>query len=314
METRIHEIKVNEIEENDMVIDIETTGFSPDYCTISSISYLFYSGNKFIIKQLFSEDGRDLALLNTFLQDLNPNHRIISFNGERFDIPFINKRLKSNNIDKTVENKSLDLYAYLKENKDFSPYPAIGQKKLEILYGIERKSDLDGKKAVQMYKSYLISKKQEIKEDLLYYNYLDVYYLSKLISIYYEVQDRKKITIQKKEFFIEKLLIKKDILSIDLSTQAKSPYPIDIINSSFRLLWEEQPRLELDLVHGLISPQLTGSAFASPRDLKLIDKSPYGLNQNLILIKDETFNTINIKNVCKAILEHSLEDYMEDIC
>ena len=50
MEIRKHEVEVNDLEKTDLVFDIETTGFSPDYCTISSISYMFYEENKFIIK------------------------------------------------------------------------------------------------------------------------------------------------------------------------------------------------------------------------------------------------------------------------
>lgn len=314
METKIHEVKTNQIKNTDMVIDIETTGFSPDYCIISSISYLFYSNDKFIIKQLFSEDGNDLDLLKEFISDISLKHRLITFNGDIFDLPFINKRLATNKINKSIANDSLDLYAYLKKNKYFSNYPAIGQKKLELLYGIERESDLDGKKAVQMYKLYLKTKDDKIKDDLLYYNYLDVYYLADLISIYYEVEKNKKISIYNKDFFIENLLIQKDILSIDLSTDVKMPYPIDLVNQNFSLNWKEKPKIELDLVHGLISPNQKGSAFISPSNLGLVDKSPYQLNQELILIKDKSFNTVNIKNISKAILEYSLKNYMEDIC
>lgn len=314
MEIRKHEVEVNNIKKTDFVFDIETTGFSPDYCTISSISYLFYEENRFIIKQIFSENGDDKKILETFLKDLNSNYRLISFNGDRFDLPFISKRLILNNINKDITNESLDLYAYLKNNKQFSIYPAIGQKKLEVLYGIERQSDLDGKKAVQLYKEYLKTKNTSIKNDLLYYNYLDVYYLSKLFSIYYDVEEKKKILVYDKEFFIENINLKKDILSLNMKTELIVPYPIEIVNKNSRFIWNEKAKIDLDLIHGLISPNLMGSVFQCPSHIQLKDMSDYPLSENLILVKDDSYNTENIKNIAKAILEDSLKKYKEDIC
>lgn len=314
MEIRKHEVEINDLEKTDLVFDIETTGFSPDYCTISSISYMFYEENKFIIKQVFSENGDDKKILETFLKDLNSNYRLISFNGDRFDLPFISKRLIVNNINKDITNESLDLYAYLKNNKEFSIYPAIGQKKLEVLYGIERQSNLDGKKAVQLYKEYLKTKNKKIKDDLLYYNYLDVYYLSKLFSIYYEVEEKKKILVYDKEFFVDNILLEKDILSLTMSTELITPYPIEIINKNSRVIWNEEAKIDLDLIHGLISPNLMGSVFQCPSHIKLKDMSNYPLSEKFILIKDDSYNTENIKNIAKAILEDSLKNYKEDIC
>lgn len=311
MKKIIKEIQVENINKNDMVLDIETTGFSPDYNTISIIGYISYIGNSFYLTQIFSEWGDDKGLLEAFLEDLSPDHRLLSFNGEGFDLPFIKKRLETQGLGGDLSNDSLDLYRYLRQNKVFSPYPVLGQKKLEAYYGLERESDLDGKKAVDLYKNYLAQADPEIRSKLLYYNYLDVYLLEKLFAIYNEVQDKKKIQVHDFYFYLDHLDLKKDKLGLTLSTDIRPSIELSLVGPNYRLSWEEKLVLDLDLIHGLVSTQVHGSVFNTRGLEGLEDKSSYALGQDLILIKDHEYHLRNIKNTCRAILVKDLEKYKE---
>lgn len=302
---KIRQVDIKNIGQCDLVLDIETTGFSPEYSKISTIGYILFKQGCFSSVQLFSETGDDKEILQAFLKDLKSYHRIISFNGLGFDIPFIVNRLKKNGLDFDIANLHLDIYSYMKDHKEFSPYPPMGQKKLEQVLGIERESDLDGKKAVDMYKSYLKTRDTILLDKLLYYNYLDIYNLSKLYQVYLDIRNEQRISPSGKDFYIKKVQIKKDQVIIDLETQETYPYPIDLINSSYRLVWDEYPRIYIGVSKGLIGPSTSGIVYNSSELEGLVDLSAYKLLENLILVSDGSLMVKNIKNIAQAILSDS---------
>lgn len=305
MIVKTNKLNLDLLGKNDLVLDIETTGFSPEYSKISTIGYILYKNNGFISTQLVSNDGNDREILQAFLEDLKTCHRLISFNGLGFDIPFIVKRLEKNHIKYEINNPHLDIYAYIKAHKDFSPYPPMGQKKLEQALGIERGSDLDGKKAVDMYKLYLKTKDKLLLDDLLYYNFLDIYNLSKLYKVYLDIREEQRISPLGKDFYINRVEIKKDQVLIDLETQESYPYPIDLVESSYRLVWDEKPRIFIAVSRGLVEPSKMGIVYDSSGLKGLVDLSAYKLLKNLILVSDGSLMVGNIKNIAQAILEDS---------
>ena len=80
-----------------LFFDIETTGFSSNNCIIYLIGCMRIvnnsTGNTIIIDQFFAEKKEDEPkILKAFLALFTEETTLISFNGLRFDMPFIKTR------------------------------------------------------------------------------------------------------------------------------------------------------------------------------------------------------------------------------
>ena len=70
-------------------LDIETTGLSPAYCQITVVGVHLTNGTEGRLVQLVGDD----ATADHVLEALEGTSMIYSYNGSRFDLPFIHSRL-----------------------------------------------------------------------------------------------------------------------------------------------------------------------------------------------------------------------------
>ncbi|GAH59103.1 unnamed protein product, partial [marine sediment metagenome] len=73
-------------------LDIETTGFSRYCCDLTVIGIAFEKGRKCRVVQLIGDDLSEKNLLKS----LKGVDEIYSYNGSRFDLPFIEAKLGIN--------------------------------------------------------------------------------------------------------------------------------------------------------------------------------------------------------------------------
>ena len=108
---------------NSCFLDIETTGLDRNKRMIYLIGVLYYDlkAQTWILKQYFANEiEKEKKLLNVFIKEISSFGKIITYNGDNFDIPFINHRLKLNNINDSINgNKSFDLYTIIRKNRDY---------------------------------------------------------------------------------------------------------------------------------------------------------------------------------------------------
>ncbi len=123
----IQEKKINDTfnqplfkKENWLLFDIETTGFDRKRTQVVLIGMIYRKKGEIILKQIFSERTADEPLLLTeFLRDLRDKEILISYNGDRFDIPYLNARYKENQIYYSIPlYKSFDIFLYFKDNRN----------------------------------------------------------------------------------------------------------------------------------------------------------------------------------------------------
>ena len=146
------------ITEKDLLFDLETTGLSRKFCHIYMIGTGYIEGNFLHTMLFFAEDiTEERAIINEFIKRTRPFERLITYNGNRFDIPFFKERLDSLMIDFDLDSfDSLDIYARLKKLKHLLLLPGMKQKDIEKFLGIERDDKYDGGKLIEVYKSYQI--------------------------------------------------------------------------------------------------------------------------------------------------------------
>ena len=145
--------------EDVMFLDIETTGLSQIYHHITVVGWIING------KYNYWLPGMDKKC---FLDAYNKSKMIVTFNGTKFDCPFLNSTF----IDIDILNKpNLDLM-YLCRSFGYKK----GQKIIEERVGFERPVMLkahDGKEAIVLWYNFLFGDASAL-EELLLYNYYDI--------------------------------------------------------------------------------------------------------------------------------------------
>jgi uncharacterized protein YprB with RNaseH-like and TPR domain len=150
-------------------LDIETTGLSRDYCEITIIGIGLERAERVVTVQLMGNSLSELKIMRV----LKGIDRIYTYNGSRFDLPFIKTKL---NIDlkQTIEHRDL-MYDCWKQNLKG------GLKAVECRLRIERKlADMNGYMAVKLWWQYYNDGDRGALDKLLLYNKEDVVNLRRL--------------------------------------------------------------------------------------------------------------------------------------
>ncbi|SHH25189.1 ribonuclease H-like domain-containing protein [Tepidibacter thalassicus] len=180
--------KLNEIiniPNNHCVFDIETTGLSPKYNKVILIGILYIKNNQTIIQQFFAHNTDEEKEILFYFKEIFKNFKNhITFNGHRFDIPFLNQRFEKNNLNFFIDkNKNIDILKIVKPYKQKLGLENCKLKTVEKLIGIERKDTISGKESIDLYKKFELNKDENLKKKILLHNYEDIYYLGKLFKI-----------------------------------------------------------------------------------------------------------------------------------
>jgi len=157
-------------------IDIETTGLSPWESEITVIGFYICSGMESRSVQLV---GRDITRTEV-LAILEGVDTIYTYNGARFDLPFIYQHLGIN-LAEMYDHCDLMFQCWRNNLKG-------GLKGVEKQLGISRESEgVDGLEAIRLWNRYLYSADLEALETLLRYNLEDVVNLKTLKEILNEM-------------------------------------------------------------------------------------------------------------------------------
>ncbi len=170
------------------VLDIETTGLSPEKSEAILIGLLTEKGGVFTLTQILADSPEEepLILLKS-LELLTPLDGLISFNGDRFDIPFLKKRCKKHLISlANFPSYSFDLYKPVRYHSDLkSMLPNLKQKTLENYMGYwqHRTDEISGSESVLLYYDYVASGDFDAYKKVLLHNRDDVINLYRLLNI-----------------------------------------------------------------------------------------------------------------------------------
>jgi uncharacterized protein len=144
-------------------LDIETTGLSSTYDEITVIGIYIIGGIQSRFVQLVGEDITSDKILEAF-QGITA---LYTYNGSRFDIPFIQRRYGVN-LNSICRHRDLMYHCWQKKLYG-------GLKAVERCVGIERRlKDVNGYEAVRLWWQYRNNYDQEALNTLLEYNKEDV--------------------------------------------------------------------------------------------------------------------------------------------
>jgi uncharacterized protein YprB with RNaseH-like and TPR domain len=170
-----------------LFIDIETTGLSPKTSDMYLIGVAVCKEEEWDVIQFFAENAyEEKEILSAFSDFLLPYKKIVHYNGDRFDIPFLKAKYEKYDMASPFEGRdSVDLYKLIKPYRNVLGLADGKQKTIESFLGIEREDEYDGGKLIPIYKEYTQFRDDERKHLLLLHNSDDVKGMMKLLPVMY---------------------------------------------------------------------------------------------------------------------------------
>lgn len=209
------------------VIDIETTGLNPDrsHFILGGLVVPDIEGKKAI--QLFSESKEEEGLLlRSYLRELKTLDVLISYNGDHFDLPFLNKRIKFNQIprEELPMFQSFDLYRVLDRYSTLRKLlPNLKQKTIETFLGLwsDRADEISGAESVELYHQFLRTGDPAIRDTILLHNKDDILQLSRLLKVFEKLNLHKImfhtgfiVSHEDRKIYIQKIILQKDSIFV----------------------------------------------------------------------------------------------------
>ena len=162
-----------------LLLDIETTGLSAARAFIYCIgcSCLSDTDQTCINIQLFFAENpeQEPQLLDALAKLLETHKTVVTFNGNTFDLPFLEKRYSTHNMDQPFSDiRSVDLYREACRLKQLIQLPDYKQKSIETFLGCLREDPYTGKELIAQYLLYIKEPSAELLHNLLLHNKEDV--------------------------------------------------------------------------------------------------------------------------------------------
>lgn len=142
---------------NIAVFDIETLGLMANKHPVI-LGGICYFDRELTCLQYFAENLEDEEkVIGDCARELQKFDAVITFNGNRFDIPFFKKRANIFDIPLNAFPYHLDLYPVIRKFSDIKHFvPNMKQKTIEKFMGhFERTDEITGKESIELYYAYL---------------------------------------------------------------------------------------------------------------------------------------------------------------
>lgn len=163
-----------------LFIDIETTGLYAKSSNLYLIGCIYWNQNvepnSWYSIQWFATNYEDeeniLSAFSTFARTFR---YLIHFNGNRFDIPYLEYKFKQYHIPFTFDNfEGIDIYHRIAPYKTILKLPNCKQKTIEDFLHTSREDIYTGGELIEIYHDYVISHDTEKEHFLLLHNEDDI--------------------------------------------------------------------------------------------------------------------------------------------
>ncbi len=208
------------IREGDCFLDIETTGFFPRNHSIITIGQIDVLKNTAKLTQYFANSPEEEEeLLKSFSEHFNRYTLPYTYNGDHFDIPFLNYKLNSYEINLNISSeRTHDIYKETLSIRSILKLKNYKRDEVEKFFKISREEGiLLAENIVPTYEEYLRSKELSLQNQILEHNQSElttlieltnrVYILKKSLQFYFPLFQSslllKKIKFRKKTATVE---------------------------------------------------------------------------------------------------------------
>lgn len=168
-----------------LLFDIETTGLNKAKTQAYLIGCAYYENDTWMIRQYLAESALDeREILDSFFQFASHYRYLVHFNGDGFDIPYLDFKQEFYGLDfDFTQFQSVDLYKYAKPLRKFLDRKSMSQKSIEEFLQIDRKDQMNGGSLIPYFYQFERTGDEKAKELLLLHNFEDVLGMLKIPEI-----------------------------------------------------------------------------------------------------------------------------------
>lgn len=193
-----------EVEKKDVLfLDIATTGIKRSECRVYMIGCICWQQDSWQLTQWFDDTGlEEKMILSSFLIFCSRYKYLITYNGNRFDIPFLRVRIEYHSLQETAAGflsmNSIDLYTFIAPYRHLLGLPDYRQPTVEAAVGFSRADAADGKVMIDIYKQFLLFPSAELIDRLARVNEADVTGLLLLLPLTeFSKLENMEVTVQR---------------------------------------------------------------------------------------------------------------------
>lgn len=313
-----HDLNINKYikDTNSCFLDIETTGLNRRTKIIYLIGVLYYDLElkSWVLKQYFANTfEKEADLLDIFIKEISSFNTIITYNGDSFDIPFINHRLKHHNINGFInKEKSFDIYRIIRKNKHYLNLENLKLKTVEESLGFYREDKYSGFECIGFYYEYVRTSALDLKENILKHNYDDLVYMLDIIQILDVIDDKKSIYLnfnsKNSKLTISDFQFSNDMLKVSIYTDIPFRKNIKYFSRDYSITSKNfiHLYLSIDIKYAYVSEDKICAYVDKNKYPNIITNklTQYKIPSNIyILMVEKEYYIENIKGLLKSILE-----------
>lgn len=163
-------------------LDIETTGLSPT-TYLFLIGLMYWEGGQFVAELVFARHyAEEPAVLRYVRDTLGRFAAVVTYNGDRFDLPFIETRLAATRVGPLDPIASVDLlYPARRVFRGVLPNCRLGTVERHIR-GVERSGDIPSRFIPEAYHDYVRTGDARAMKNVLYHNRMDLFTMAVLLN------------------------------------------------------------------------------------------------------------------------------------
>lgn len=217
-------------------LDIETTGLTAKNSNLYIIGCAFFKDNMWQSIQWFAENyEEELSVLTAFFNFIKPFEFMIHYNGNRFDIPYIQQKCEQYSLDFNFDTLGgIDIYKRITPFKNLLNLPDLKQKTVEDFLSVSREDEYSGRELISIYHNYVCGPNDTDLNKLLLHNEEDLKGMLSVVSMlaYSDIFNRN-IRVMKAQANYFNNENQKKCQEIIMKLRFETPLPV---STSFRAL------------------------------------------------------------------------------
>ena len=289
------------LKENQIVLDIETTGLDSSVDKLVLLGLVEINKGKAYTIQYFAEDdSEEDRLLDIYIKKIK-NHELITYNGEIFDIPFLNSRLiKHNRL--PILPINFDLLKLIRPYRFYFDFESLKLSDIEKILGFYR-DDPSRYKTISKLSEEIKTRKNPYP--ILKHNENDLIATELLMHLPIYFDEIMSIETKLGKLTLRSTSINNDIANITFSINDYhkeayfASYTYDLHVDNYKI------KINLQVLYGKLDKQTKG--FVCLNNFMIKNESSVKVDEHFLIIKeDNIYNYINILALGKKIIENHL--------
>lgn len=293
--------KATNLKDDEIILDIETTGLDSSIDSLVLLGIIEKNNNKAYIYQYFAiDDSEEQRLLEIYKRKISEK-KVITYNGDTFDIPFLNNRLIKHK-DFPLLPQSLDILKIIRPYRKFFDFESLKLNDIEKIVGFHR-DDPSRYKTFSKLNNDL--KKRTNPYPIMKHNENDLIATEKILHIEKYFEEKLSIDTILSQVTLMTCNINNDVARFSLRSQEN-------LNESYfngenyeLIIKDNLIIINLQVLYGILAENIRG--YVSINNFKLDNKSTVNIDNHFLIIRENfKYNYENILTLAKKIIENQL--------